>query len=66
MSKNPNVPAIPVPTADLVGLTNIAISMRQGIQSLSGQTGPAASRAVTFNDLVALGLVTTAQIATVA
>lgn len=54
--RNPNVPAIPtvVPTALLPAVR----AMKEGIESLSGQRGALEDRAVTFADLIRLGLIT--------
>jgi hypothetical protein len=54
---NSNVPAIPQPQTNLSSLAQMLTYVRQGLQSLSGQTGTKTARAVTFDDLIALGLV---------
>lgn len=58
MARNPNVPAIPVPTATQSGLHATVSALKMGVESLAGQRGGELDRAVTFNDLVRLGLVT--------
>lgn len=59
--RNPNVPAIPtvVPNA----LLPVLRAMKEGIESLSGQRGALEDRAVTFNDLVRMGVITSAAAA---
>lgn len=55
--RNPNVPAIPVPTPG-AGLFPTVRALKDGVESLSGQRGSILDRAVTFNDLVRMGLIT--------
>lgn len=55
---NQNVPPVNQPIADLSALTAVSIQLRQGMMSLGGQLGGSLDRAVTLNDLVALGLTT--------
>jgi hypothetical protein len=62
MSVNRNVPPIANPIADLNALAVVAVQLRQGVQSLSGQTGGPLERAVTLADLVQLGLISEAEI----
>jgi hypothetical protein len=59
---NPNIPAIPPPLANVDALVYVVTALRQGVQSLGGQAGGPYDRAVTLNDLVLLGLITTAQL----
>jgi hypothetical protein len=54
---NPNVPQIADPVADVGALVNSVSSLKQGVDSLAGHRGGAKQRAVTFNDLVALGFI---------
>ena len=54
---NKNVPQIGEPVADLGSLLTVTKSLKQGLESLGGYRGDMASRAVTFIDLVGLGLV---------
>lgn len=57
-AKNPNVPAIAQPMANLGSLVNVAQTLKQAVDSLGGANGKPTDRAVTFNDLIALGLIT--------
>lgn len=63
---NPNVPSIPLPTTDPASVHAALLAVKAGVESLAGQRGAATSRAVTFRDLIALGLITEVQAATVA
>lgn len=61
---NPNVPPVPQPFADVGSLAYVALALKQGMDSLGGNAGVGSDplgRAVTFNDLIALGLITKAQ-----
>jgi len=58
LSRNPNVPAMGQPLADLQSLVSIATQLKQGVESLGGQRGNMLDRAVTLRDLVALNLTT--------
>lgn len=62
MSKGPlpnsNIPQIPQPIADLGSLVHVAQSLKQGVDALAGNRGNTLIRAVTFNDLIDLGLIT--------
>jgi hypothetical protein len=53
---NPNTPPIPQPTKDIHNLAATVAALKQAVESLIGQRGQATNRAVTFNDLVAFGL----------
>lgn len=67
LKPNPKIPSVPDPLSNLQSLTTVVKTLRQGVQSLAGARGDLLDRAVTFNDLIALGLVTSgASIATVA
>lgn len=62
MSRNPrgvnrNVPQMPQPVADVGSLLYAANAFKQALDSLSGYRGGPLARAVTFQDLVDLGLV---------
>ena len=59
---NLNVPPVPEPIANLQSLTFVARALRQGVDSLGGNRGDQFNRAVTFSDLVDLGIVTRVQI----
>jgi hypothetical protein len=61
-TSNKNVLPIQRPLADLGALATVAEQLRQGVESLGGLRGDWLGRAVTFNDLVALGLVSEATI----
>jgi hypothetical protein len=54
---NPNVSQIPQPVANLGALVNVTQVMKQGVDSLAGNRGRPTDRAVTFNDLINLGVV---------
>lgn len=56
--QNPNVAPIPTPTNNLDSVLQVIIALKEGTESLAGQRGDPLGRAVTFADLVALGLVT--------
>lgn len=56
---NSNVPQIPQPLADVGALVSVAQQLKQGVDSLAGHRGNVLDRAVTFNDLINLGLVAT-------
>lgn len=58
---NPNVPQVPQPLADVGSLAHAARGFKQGLDSLAGFRGKPTDRAVTFNDLVAYGLLTASQ-----
>ena len=58
---NPNTVPISQPLADLQILYTVVGQLKQAVDSLSGQRGRSTDRAVTFNDLVDLGLVTMAR-----
>jgi len=53
---NPNIPSIPQPVADIGALTVVTQFLKQGVDSLAGSRGKPGDRAVTFNDLVSIGL----------
>lgn len=53
---NPNVPSIQTPVADPRSLVNSVQSLKQGMESLGGTRGSPLDRAVTYNDLINLGL----------
>lgn len=58
VAANPNVPPIPSPGLDQRQLATTALALKQGVESLGGTRGDPMGRAVTFNDLVRLGLTT--------
>jgi hypothetical protein len=60
---NPNVPQIATPVGNLGALTVVTQSLKQAVDSLAGFRGKNTDRAVTFNDLINLGLVGKAQAA---
>lgn len=55
---NPNIGPIPLPSQVPESVLNTVISLKEAVESLAGQRGVSTNRAVTFNDLVQLGLVT--------
>lgn len=56
---NANVPQIPQPLADVGALAVAVRFLKQGMDSLAGYRGRPNDRAVTFNDLLNLGVVNT-------
>jgi hypothetical protein len=56
------VPAIPPSTPDPKGLAVVVRAIKENVELMVGQRGDTMGRAVTFNDLVALGLVTAEQV----
>lgn len=60
---NPNASQIQQPVANLGALVNVAQTLKQNVDSLTGMRGSLTDRAVTFNDLVNLGLVSAAALA---
>lgn len=54
---NSNVPQIAHPVAEAGSLVHVAESLKQGVDSLAGNRGTVFTRAVTFNDLISLGIV---------
>lgn len=61
-ASNPNVPAVPQPSSDPASVPFVLSRLREGVESLSGHRGDPLARAVTFNDLITLGLVTAVQV----
>ncbi len=59
--QNPNVAPIPPIVEDPRATTTVLTALKEGVESLAGQRGGPLDRAVTFNDLIAMGLVTAAQ-----
>lgn len=55
-------PSIPEPTTDPVSLRDSVLALKQAFEIHSHQRGVAAQAAVTWEDLVALGLITAAQV----
>lgn len=55
------MPQIPAPNANLQSLTQVTQALKQSVDSLGGSRGNPSDRAVTFNDLVAMKLVTPQQ-----
>jgi len=60
-SANVNVPQVQEPVADVGSLLTVVKSLKQGLESLGGYRGEMVGRAVTFKDLVGLGLVPPTQ-----
>lgn len=58
LSSNKNVPQVQNPLADLGSLVTTVRSLKEGVESLGGYRGSLPGRAVTFDDLLALGLLT--------
>lgn len=55
-------PAVGEPTTDTNSLRNAAVAVKEGYEILVGQRGDPLMRAVTWGDLVALGLATADQV----
>lgn len=55
---NRNVPQMPMPLADIGSLAHASQAFKQALDSLSGYRGGVLDRAVTFRDLIDLGLIT--------
>jgi hypothetical protein len=64
MAVNPRIPVVGRPLADLQALVTVCEQLRQGMESLGGTRGNPLDRAVTLNDLIALGLVSEATVKT--
>lgn len=62
-TRNPHIPHMVRPLAHLEALVTITEQLRQGMESLAGDRGDPLDRAVTFNDLLALGLIDVQQAA---
>lgn len=60
---NPNISQMPSPTAAEGSLLYVVQALKQAVDSLAGFRGPATARAVTFDDLVRLNLVDSANVA---
>lgn len=63
---SPGIPQIPQPVLDPRAQLQVLLALKQGMESLAGRRGDPMGRAVTFNDLVALGLVSPQAAAVVA
>jgi hypothetical protein len=59
---NPFTPPIPVPTAEVNNLRACVEALKSSVESLAGQRGDAANRAVTFRDLVSFGVISPAAL----
>lgn len=55
---------IPDPTTDPISLRNTTLAIKQGFEQLTGQRKNFANTAVTWGDLVALGLIKQSQVPT--
>ena len=53
---NPNIPTIPNPLNDLSSLATVVLQLKKAVESLGGNRGSTLDRAVTFNDMIRLGL----------
>jgi len=53
---NKNVPPINDPVADVYSLVDVTKRLKQGVDSLAGYRGGTQNRAVTFDDLVSIGV----------
>lgn len=61
-TRNHNIQAINQPFANVEALVTVTNQLKQSVESLGGLRGAALERAVTLEDLVNLGLVTTATL----
>jgi hypothetical protein len=57
-------PAIPNPSADPIALRSTGIALKETVETLTLQRGSPLNAAVTWQDLVNLGLITAAQVPT--
>ncbi len=64
-ARNKGVPTIQTPLANPLSLQQTVQQLKQGMESLAGTRGNPTGRAVTFDDLVSLGLVAGVKQATV-
>ena len=53
-----DIVTIPEPVENLGALYRTSVSLKQAVDTLTGQTNEVGERAVTWNDLLRLGLVT--------
>jgi hypothetical protein len=60
-TRNPHIPHMARPLARVEALVTVTEQLRQGMESLAGDRGDSLDRAVTFNDLLKLGLITQVQ-----
>jgi hypothetical protein len=56
------VPAISEPTTEPESLRQAALQLKEGVEILSGQRGTKLNAAVTWQDLVNLGLILPSQV----
>lgn len=54
--------AIPEPRPDIVSLTSTALATKQAVEILARQRKPILASAVTYQDLIDLGLITPDQV----
>lgn len=59
---SPKFPVIPEPFANTQALYGSVMAMKEGVEMLSGQRGDAKDCAVTWGDLVRLGIVKPDQV----
>ena len=57
LTPNPTVVQIPTPLANVGALVVAVQALKRDVDSLSGNTGALIDRAVTFQDLINLGLI---------
>lgn len=55
-------PSIPVPQDNVVSLRNSTAAAKESVELLTGQRGNSVTTAVTWGDLLRLGLVTSDQV----
>lgn len=59
---SPKFPAISEPTPNIQGLYNSVVELKQAMEILTRQRKPITSGAITWQDLVDLGLITEADV----
>lgn len=62
MVANPKYPPIEEPTVDPASLRQTALSTKQTVEILTGQRGNRMDSAVTWGELVALGIIAADQV----
>lgn len=56
------VPAVPEPVQTLESLRQTSAALKEGVEVLSGQRGTKLNAAVTWQDLIDLGLILASQV----
>lgn len=66
MANVPKYPAINEPTTDVASLRESILSLKEATEMLTRQRGDPLASAITWADLVALGVITADQVPTIA